>query len=129
MIIGNIWDEDTAGIVFSPAMERALEYLKKTDFSKLEDGRYEIEGDRIYATVSRYQSKPWNECRPEAHRRYADVQYMAEGQELIGWCAFTPASWRRCRVTPASRAKAAKNSAQSSVSKSPTFGAAMFSSG
>lgn len=91
MIIGNIWDEDTAGIVFSPAMERALEYLKKTDFSKLEDGRYEIEGDRIYATVSRYQSKPWNECRPEAHRRYADVQYMAEGQELIGWCAFTPA--------------------------------------
>ena len=91
MIVGNIWDEDTAGIVFSPAMERVFEYLKKTDFSKLKDGRYEIDGDLIYATVSRYQSKPEEECRPEAHRRYADVQYVVEGREFIGWCAFTPA--------------------------------------
>ena len=91
MIIGNIWDEETAGIAFSPAMERAFAYLKATDFSKLKDGRYEIDGKNIYATVSRYQSKPCEECRPEAHRRYADVQYVAQGQELIGWCAFTPA--------------------------------------
>ena len=91
MIIGNIWDDDTAGIVFSPAMERALAYLKETDFSKLKDGRYEIDGDHIYATVSRYQTKQVKDCRPESHRKYVDVQYVAEGQEFIGWCAFTPA--------------------------------------
>ncbi len=91
MIIGSIHDEDMEGIAFSPAMERALSYLRETDFSKLKDGRYEIDGDRIYATVSRYQSKPESECRPESHRKYADVQFMAEGQEFIGWCAFTPA--------------------------------------
>ena len=91
MIIGSIHDEDMEGIAFSPAMERALSYLRETDFSKLKDGRYEIDGDRIYATVSRYQSKPEAECRPESHRKYADVQFVAEGQEFIGWCAFTPA--------------------------------------
>ena len=91
MIIGSIHDEDMEGIAFSPAMERALSYLRETDFSKLKDGRYEIDGDRIYATVSRYQSKPEAECRPESHRKYADVQFVAEGQELVGWCAFTPA--------------------------------------
>ena len=91
MIIGNIKDEDTEGIVFSAAMERALSYLRDTDFSKVADGRYEIDGDRIYATVSRYRTKPEAECRPESHRRYADVQFVADGQEFIGWCAFTPA--------------------------------------
>ena len=91
MIIGNIWDEDTAGVVFSPAVEQVFAYLKKTDFSKLEDGRYEIDGDRVYVTVSRYQTKSEQECRPEAHRKYADVQFVAKGQELVGWCAFTPA--------------------------------------
>ena len=91
MIIGNIHDEDAAGVFFSPAMKRALAYLRETDFSKMKDGRYEIDGDRIYATVQRYDSKPERECRPESHRRYADVQFVAEGQEFIGWCAFTPA--------------------------------------
>ena len=91
MIIGNIQDEETEGIVYSAAMNRALSYLRETDFSKLADGRYEIDGDRIYATVSHYRTKPEKECRPESHRRYVDVQFVAEGQEFIGWCAFTPA--------------------------------------
>ena len=90
MIIGNIYDEGEAGVFFSSAMKRALSYLRETDFSKMEDGRYEIDGDRIYATVQRYETKPEKECRPESHRRYADVQFVAEGQEFIGWCAFTP---------------------------------------
>ena len=91
MIIGEIHDEEATGVFFSPAMKRALSYLRETDFSKLKDGRYEIDGDRIYATVQRYDTKPAWECRPESHRRYTDVQYVAEGQEFIGWCAFTPA--------------------------------------
>ena len=65
--------------------------VEETEFSKLKDGRYEIDGDHIYATVSRYQTKPMKDCRPESHRKYVDVQYVAEGQEFIGWCAFTPA--------------------------------------
>ena len=41
------------------------------------------------------------------------------------WCEFSPANWRMCRVIPAQRAKAMKNSRQSSVSKLPTFWAGM----
>ncbi len=90
MIIGTINDERAMKATFPAAIVRALEFLRKSDFSTMEDGRYEIDGDRMYATVSRYLTKPAEECRPEAHRRYADVQYLAKGQELIGWCAFTP---------------------------------------
>lgn len=90
MIIGNIRDEDAAGIAFLPTMSRVLSYLRETDFTKMKDGRYELDGDRVYFTVQRYTTKPEQECRPESHRRYADVQYVAQGQEFIGWCAFTP---------------------------------------
>ncbi len=90
MIIGSIDSENGAGVTVPPVVDRALSYLRKTDFSKMKDGRYEIDGDRMYATVQRYQTKPGKDCRPESHRRYVDVQFVAEGQEFIGWCAFTP---------------------------------------
>ncbi len=90
MIIGSINDEDAAGISLPKAMERALAYLRNTDFSKLEDGRYDIDGDLMYAKVEHYRTRPVEACRPESHRRYADVQFVAQGQEFIGWCAFSP---------------------------------------
>lgn len=62
-----------------------LKYLQKTDFSKLEPGRYEIEGSVMSAGVSSYVSKPFEEGKWEAHRKYIDVHYIAEGTEKIGY--------------------------------------------
>jgi YhcH/YjgK/YiaL family protein len=62
----------------------ALEYLKTTDFSAMPDGRYDIRGDEIYAVVQRYETKPREQGRWEAHRKYIDIQFLAEGCELIG---------------------------------------------
>ena len=64
----------------------AFDYLRRTDFSQLPEGRYELDGDRVYAMVQRYQPKPLAEALWEAHRRYLDVQYLAEGSERMG-CA------------------------------------------
>ena len=91
MIVGSIKDDNAAGVAFPDAIKRALDYIRGTDFSKVSDGRYEIDGKRVYATVERYTTRKENECRPESHRRYADVQFVAEGAELIGWCPLTPA--------------------------------------
>ena len=66
-------------------MRAAFDYLRRTDFSKTPDGRQEIDGDRVYAIVQRYRSKPSTEAKWEAHRRYLDVQYIAEGVERIGY--------------------------------------------
>ncbi len=69
----------------SQQIEAALAYLAKTDFQSLSPGRYELDGDRLYAMVQRYATKPPAGGRWEAHRRYLDVQYVVEGTERIGW--------------------------------------------
>ena len=66
-------------------ISRALEYLKNTDFSKIPPGRYDIDGERLYVMVQEYETKPKAKGVWEAHRRYIDVQYLAEGVEAMGY--------------------------------------------
>lgn len=54
------------------------------DFSPtMADGRYEIDGDHVFALVQSYVTVPPAEKKYESHRVYADVQYIAEGSEVI----------------------------------------------
>lgn len=50
------------------------------------DGRHAIDGERLYALVSTYETLPCAERRFEAHRRYFDVQVLLEGAEAIDVC-------------------------------------------
>jgi YhcH/YjgK/YiaL family protein len=71
----------------SPGLHKALEFLRRPGTSALPDGRYEVDGDRVYAMVQRYDTLGDGEPRFEAHRKYIDVQYIAAGEEIIGWAA------------------------------------------
>lgn len=66
-------------------IQTALEYLAKTDFSTMTPGRYDLEGNTVYALVQQYITKPMEQGLWEAHRRYIDVQYVAEGVESMGY--------------------------------------------
>ncbi|MCU0343573.1 MAG: YhcH/YjgK/YiaL family protein [Ignavibacterium sp.] len=66
-------------------INKALTYLKETDFSKMELGKYEIDGDNIFALVNEYTTKDENEGKLEAHKKYIDVQFVAKGSELMGY--------------------------------------------
>lgn len=48
-------------------------------------GRYELDGERVFANVSSYTTKPREGALLEAHRKYADLQAVISGEELIGW--------------------------------------------
>jgi len=65
-------------------IEKAFEYLKQTDFSKLEAGKYVVDGDNLFAMVQEYDTKNDADCKLEAHKKYIDVQYVVSGEELIG---------------------------------------------
>lgn len=65
-----------------------LEYLKNTDFSSLEMGKYEIKGDEVFAILQTYDTKEEADCRLEAHKKYVDIQYMVSGDELMGVVPF-----------------------------------------
>ncbi len=68
-----------------PGLAGALEFLRRPGLAGLADGEYELEGRRVYAIVQRYGTSPAAEPRFEVHRRYADVQFVAAGAEVIGW--------------------------------------------
>ncbi|MFB6317862.1 YhcH/YjgK/YiaL family protein [Saccharicrinis sp. FJH54] len=69
-------------------IKKGLEYIQKTDFSLLEDGKYTIDGDAIFAAVSHYSTKPVEEAKTENHRNYIDIQYVVKGQEKIGYAPY-----------------------------------------
>jgi YhcH/YjgK/YiaL family protein len=61
----------------------AFEWLENRDWSQTAAGRQEIDGDRAYVVVAEYATKASGPL--EAHRRYADVQYVARGEETLAW--------------------------------------------
>lgn len=83
-----IVDKLSSSIIYSVLNERiakAFQYLKGIEFNDLPPGKYEIDGDNIFAIVAEYQTKDESEGKPESHKKYIDVQYVAEGCELMGY--------------------------------------------
>ena len=66
-------------------IEMALRYLQETDVQNAAADRYDIDGDKVYAMVQEYNSKPKAEGFWESHRKYLDVQYVAAGAEHMGY--------------------------------------------
>ncbi len=66
----------------SEFLKIGLDYIKNTDFDKLEDGRYSINGEDIYINIQTYKTK--ENADFEAHRNYVDIQYVISGEEKIG---------------------------------------------
>ena len=64
--------------------EQAFRFLASTDLLALPKGRHELDGTNLYASVDEYLSREPEECRLEAHRKYADIQYVIAGKEQIG---------------------------------------------
>ena len=63
---------------------QAFRFLATTDLAALPKGRHELDGTNLYASVDEYLSREPEDCRLEAHRKYADIQYVISGQEQIG---------------------------------------------
>ncbi len=67
-----------------PGIERALRYLQTTDLTKVDNGKYEIDGDQLFAIVQEYDTKDSSTEKLESHKKYIDVQFMIHGQEKMG---------------------------------------------
>lgn len=89
MFIGTIETLESSHVEYPAAIRQALEYLRAHDFKQMADGAYDV-APGIRANVQRYQTKPVAECRPEAHEKYVDIQYIVEGEEYMGWCPLSP---------------------------------------
>jgi biofilm protein TabA len=63
--------------------DKAFNFLKSTDFSKSELKRYDIDSDKLFATVSEYITKNEETAQFEAHKKYIDIQYVISGKEVM----------------------------------------------
>ena len=65
---------------------KALHYIRDARTANLADGRYEVEGEQVYALVQSYQTIPMDaNAKYEAHRKYIDIQFILAGREVMGW--------------------------------------------
>jgi len=72
--------------------EKAFIFLKTNDLKNLRPGRYELEGDSLFVNVDEYTTRNEEDSRFEAHRKYADIQYLVYGEEKIGIAALDSTS-------------------------------------
>ena len=85
MISGNIHENEN--LRFLPAaLQRAVQFLKENDLAAHEPGKFELDGDTMILQVIDQDTAPREQLRPECHRKYVDVQFLAAGgPERIGW--------------------------------------------
>lgn len=67
----------------SPRLALALDYVEKQTSAGFTEHTVELDGRQVYAMYQSYVTESTEGRQYEAHRRYIDVQYIVEGEEVI----------------------------------------------
>jgi biofilm protein TabA len=65
--------------------EKAFNFLIRPDLKELPMDKYEIDGDRVYAMVSKDYGRNKEDALLETHEKYIDIQLVLEGTDNMGW--------------------------------------------
>ena len=60
-----------------------FDFIKKALDEKLPAEKYEIDGEKIFAMIQEYETRAWEKPFFEGHKRYIDLQFIAEGEERM----------------------------------------------
>ena len=77
-----------------PLFAAGFAFLRGRTWEGQPDGRVELDGARMYALPSRDRGRGRTGAKLETHRKYIDIQFVAEGDEWMGWEAL-----EACRST------------------------------
>lgn len=64
--------------------DQTFAFLKTHDLKNMPLGKQELDGDSLFVNVEEYITKDKSETRYESHKKYIDIQYIIEGEEVIG---------------------------------------------
>ncbi len=82
MIIDNIKNKEIY-YALGDGFKLGFDFIDKAVKENLEVGRYELDGNRVFALVQEYDSK--TEGKLESHDNYIDIQYIISGEEEMFW--------------------------------------------
>jgi YhcH/YjgK/YiaL family protein len=68
--------------------QKAFAFVTDPELMLLDNGKYEIDGDNVFALVSEYKTRDEIDGKFEAHKKYIDIQFLQKGTELIGYAPF-----------------------------------------
>lgn len=61
--------------------EQAITYIR--EHKDIPEGKTYLDGNKLFINVQSYETKAWEECKYEAHKRYIDIQYVLSGEEIV----------------------------------------------
>ncbi|MCM1450760.1 MAG: YhcH/YjgK/YiaL family protein [Clostridium sp.] len=64
--------------------DELFDFLAKTDLNALKPGKVVISPNRLWINVMEYTPKDYDNTPAEAHKKYIDLQYTMQGDELMG---------------------------------------------
>lgn len=64
--------------------DKAFAFLRDSNLATIKPGKYPINGDQVYATVTEGPEKEFDASQWESHKKYQDIQYIIRGKEKIG---------------------------------------------
>jgi biofilm protein TabA len=64
--------------------DKAFTFLKEQNLQTIAKGKYPIDGDNVYASVTEDPSKDFDKTNWESHRKYIDLQCIVIGEEKMG---------------------------------------------
>lgn len=71
--------------VMNTGFAKAIEFLLRPDLKELPVGKCAIDGERVYAMVSKDMGKKKADAQLETHEKYIDIQLILEGTDDMGW--------------------------------------------
>lgn len=84
MIFGNVNAKETEAAYAAPIVE-AIRYCRDTDVSRMGESKIPVRGDDFIVLICDRVTEAKEKKLPEVHRKYVELQYMAEGSELMGF--------------------------------------------
>lgn len=60
-----------------------LKQIKTFNLENYKQGKFDINGDAFFGIGLEYTTKEAAECLWEAHRKYLDIHYIIQGEEII----------------------------------------------
>lgn len=68
-----------------PRFAAAFAWLATGAWKSMEAGKYDIQGKDVWVNLVRGETKVADEVKWEAHRAYADIQCVLEGEDRMWW--------------------------------------------
>lgn len=84
-MILDVLDNAQRYLPLNKGFTKAIEFLSSPDLKELPAGKYEIDGSRVYAMVSKSAGRCKENALLEAHEKYIDFQLVLAGTDDMGW--------------------------------------------